>query len=470
MRTFLLLFLLIHQVSAAEDTPDVLARAVSLYIGTDGGVDYAAARPLFRQAADSGDPLARMWLARMFFRGRCGFMEDKKKGLAMAEPVLPKIIECAESGDIECVFLLASSIEEGMGGEEPDPAGSVPWYLKAAEAGHPGAMNNLGVLYHSGLGVEQDSEKARTWYGSALGKGNVGAMNNLGSLLRAENPNNLTEALAWFRKAAEMGYPPAQTNLAVLLEEGSGVEPALEEAADWYRKAAAQGDARAMTSLGVIYAKGSGVEQDEAQALEWFKKAVDRKYAEASFQIGLLYLDREDMEETGSQNRAVMHFLRAADLGHGGALYRLAELFEEGRGVPKDMIKAVAYLRRGVARGHSPSRTRLGDMHLVGTGRVLRDYREAAELFQAAAEAGHPRAQNRLGQLYALGVGVPKDLDKAQRWFDAAMSKGYPASSLDDLAAIRQDLGIGFRFRQLIAPGIVGLVLVSMLLFLKKRG
>ena len=49
------------------------------------------------------------------------------------------------------------------------------------------------------------------------------------------------EAVKWFRKAAEQGYPDAQFALGVAYEEGGGVEQNSVEAFKWFHEAADQG-------------------------------------------------------------------------------------------------------------------------------------------------------------------------------------------------------------------------------------
>ena len=54
---------------------------------------------------------------------------------------------------------------------------------------------------------------------------------------------------------------------------GQGVRQDYTQAVQWYRKAAEQGDAEAQYNLGLMYYKGEGVRQDLALAQEWFGKA-----------------------------------------------------------------------------------------------------------------------------------------------------------------------------------------------------
>jgi TPR repeat protein len=56
------------------------------------------------------------------------------------------------------------------------------------------------------------------------------------------------EAVKWFRKAAEQGYPAAQDNLGWMYKNGRGVSSGRcgvqddVEAVKWFRKAAEHGD------------------------------------------------------------------------------------------------------------------------------------------------------------------------------------------------------------------------------------
>ena len=62
---------------------------------------------------------------------------------------------------------------------------------------------------------------------------------------------------------------------------GTGVARDYSEAVKWYRMAAEQGDANAQYSLGLMYAKGQGVGTDEAEADMWFGLAASQGHEEA---------------------------------------------------------------------------------------------------------------------------------------------------------------------------------------------
>lgn len=91
-------------------------------------------------------------------------------------------------------------------------------------------------------------------------------------------PQDATEAVSWYRKAADQGNVLAQCNLGTMYENGDGVQKDDTEAVSWFRKAAEQGYAEGEFNLGANYASGDGVPKDDAQALSWYQKAADQGY------------------------------------------------------------------------------------------------------------------------------------------------------------------------------------------------
>ena len=61
---------------------------------------------------------------------------------------------------------------------------------------------------------------------------------------------NLTEAAAWYQKAADAGVADAMTALGNAYASGLGVKKNKEKAMEWYQKAAEAGERIAMNLLG----------------------------------------------------------------------------------------------------------------------------------------------------------------------------------------------------------------------------
>ena len=59
-----------------------------------------------------------------------------------------------------------------------DPGESRTWYERAARHGHSQAMNNLGVMYALGQGVQRSTIEAYAWFALSARTGNAEAENN----------------------------------------------------------------------------------------------------------------------------------------------------------------------------------------------------------------------------------------------------------------------------------------------------
>ena len=161
---------------------------------------------------------------------------------------------------------------------------SLPVVQKAATAGNPDAMNNLGVLYQNGRGIAQSYDKAREWFQKAADAGNPDAMNNLGELYYYGRgvARDYTQAREWYEKAAAADNANAMYSLGWMYEKGSGViSRDYTQARNWYQRAADAGHPDAMYNLGVLYENGQGVAQDYDKAREWYQMAADLGYADA---------------------------------------------------------------------------------------------------------------------------------------------------------------------------------------------
>ena len=149
-------------------------------------------------------------------------------------------------------------------------------YKKAAEAGHPEAMNEIGWMYEKGEAVATDYTKALQWYTKAAEAGNAAAMSNIGWIYdKGEGvKEDNVKAVEWYRKAIDEGNTTARYNLAWMYENGEGVQLDYKKAMELYVKAAAEESGDAMNNIGWMYENGEGVAVDYKKAMEWYQKAA----------------------------------------------------------------------------------------------------------------------------------------------------------------------------------------------------
>ena len=143
-------------------------------------------------------------------------------------------------------------------------------------SGDAGAQCSLARMYRDGKGVRQDMAEAVRVYQKASVQGHAEAQCELACMTRRGEGGLKKDdeaAAQLFRRAADKGYPQAQTNLGVCYDNGEGVPQDHAMAAHLYRKAADQGIAAAQCMLGLCYAKGEGVPQDLIAAVHWLRRA-----------------------------------------------------------------------------------------------------------------------------------------------------------------------------------------------------
>ena len=74
--------------------------------------------------------------------------------------------------------------------------------LAAAKLGEPGARNNVGYMYDTGVGVRSSREAALHWYRRAYRQGNPCAASNIGTIFRDEK--DFDRALHWFQRTVRL--------------------------------------------------------------------------------------------------------------------------------------------------------------------------------------------------------------------------------------------------------------------------
>jgi TPR repeat protein len=164
----------------------------------------------------------------------------------------------------------------------------------------------------------------------------------------------LPEAIAAWRKAADKGSSSAMVELGVLYGTGSGVARDEAQARKLFERAAQGGNPRGVTNLAAL--GGGGAASDPGQARELLAKAAETN-AEAQYQLGLMLADGTGRakDDVGARNL----FEKAAAQNHPGALERMGAFAQEGRGGPKDSAAAKAYYERAAALGDDDAKKAL---------------------------------------------------------------------------------------------------------------
>ena len=248
---------------------------------------------------------------------------------------------------------------------------------------------------------------------------------SISDAITAYEDGKYTRALKTFKPMAESGNAVAQNYLGIMYKEGGenvsdsgGIEQSPTEAVKWFRKAAEQGYADAQLNLAGMCIDGSGTEQNDAEGMEWLQKAAKQGNDAAQYSLGEVYLAGNIVKKDIAEG--VKWLREAGEHGHDFntltfAWGHLAEMYRKGDGVQRDVVEAIKWLRKAAEQGRDSAAYELGQMYLDGK-EVQQDYIEAAKWFRQAADGQYLNSHNRLARMYLDGLGVSQDDAEAAKW------------------------------------------------------
>jgi len=117
------------------------------------------------------------------------------------------------------------------------------------------------------------------------------------------------------------------------------------DAVELWRAPADAGDPDAEFNLGQAYKLGRGVPADLDQAEKWYRLAAQQNHPQAQDNFGLALF------QNGKHAEAVPWLQRSAERGEPRAQFVLGTMYFNGDAVPKDWVRAYAWMLRAAASG-----------------------------------------------------------------------------------------------------------------------
>ena len=414
--------------------------------------DFDKAAEHYKEAARQGNVKSQHKLGCMYYIG-----EGVEKNYTEAINWYRK---AAEQGDAPSQNNLARMYENGKGVSQ-NYTEAINWYRKAAEQGDDNSMYCLGWGYQHGQGVSKDLSLAKQWYQKAADKGHSGAKKKLEEIIKAEteksdaaalykkgneyyNQGNYTEAVKYYRQAAEKGNADAQSDLGYCYGTGKGVQQDYNEAFKWHKKSAEQGNKYAQSNLALYYSEGRGVTRDYNEAVRWARKSADQGYSGGQSRLGDYYYYGQGVAKDYTE--AVKWYRKSAEQGYEYGMYHLGWCYQHGQGVSKDLSLAKQWYQKAADKGHVNSKKQLEEiikqeseasdvaaLYKKGNENYNQgNYTEAVKYYRQAAEKGNADAQCYLGYCYETGKGVQQDYAEAVKWNKKSADQGnkYAQSNL----------------------------------------
>lgn len=203
--------------------------------------------------------------------------------------------------------------------------------------------------------------------------------------------------------------------------------------------------------------RGWGTPKDVAKGLQWLEGAARLGHLLASYDLAALLLARgNNCEravkllknvaergwgslseatadfEAGDYSWALYNYLRAADVGVELAQHNAAWMIGSGLGYTGEGVAELAarMYKWSAVQGNHAALVPLGDAYWYGRGTEV-NLKNAADMYQTASQLKIARASFNLGYMHEHGLGLPQDLQVAQRYYEQAMhGSGYLPGAL----------------------------------------
>ncbi|ORY12298.1 hypothetical protein BCR34DRAFT_587263 [Clohesyomyces aquaticus] len=247
------------------------------------------------------------------------------------------------------------------------------------------------------------------------------------------------EAFSLYQSAAKLNHPASAYRTAVCCEmgheEGGGTKRDPLKAVQWYRRAAALGDVPALYKMGMILLKGLlGQQRNLGEAINMLKRAAERadeQNPHALHELALLFEAQTGNEKIiRDEAYALSLFQQASELGYKFSQFRLGQAYEYGLlGCQVDARTSLAWYTRAAAQEEHQSELALSGWYLTGSVGILEQSDTEAYLWArkaACAEPPLPKALFAMGYFTEVGIGCPRSLEEAKRWYGRAAAYKFP--------------------------------------------
>ena len=310
---------------------------------------------------------------------------DPATGLPMPMPTKETIRwlrQLVATGDTDAMIQLGSIYIHGLYIESNVDEG-IKLFEKAGDLGNIGAYSTLAFMYKTGDGVTRDNFQAIKWYGKAVDKDDTAAEMDLAKLYREnEDVKDLEQSFKLYLKVAQKtakstnswdnsSITDAILQVARSYDKGLGIVQDKTEAIKWYKKAADSGDTEAEWHLAVKYDLGDGVDADKHKAFQLYLKVanapklfgsiVQAGVAESQRNLGYLYRDGDGIGKDTQES--FKWFQKSAENGDDHSQYELGKAYQTGNGVLQDKQEAFNWYLKAANQGNKSAQREMGSIY-----------------------------------------------------------------------------------------------------------
>lgn len=324
---------------------------------------------------------------------------------------------------------------------------AIKWYQRGAEHGDAKGCYRMGLLYKWGdYGLPESPKMAYQYLFKAKELSDA-----LSLLITSEgcgiaSPSDMKMLFEEAEKRANYGDGELQEALAQAYARGLGITANKELASMWYLRAIESGNTFAEYQYGMKFALGmDGFDKDVQQAYKYLSHAAQAGQSYAMKPLAELlddeYIPGLSMEDRNSQ--MIYWFERAVEAGDEWAAVTLGRKYENGYSpVQVDIEKAIYYYQIAADHELDTVYLSLGKLYMLPS--AASDYKLAhryLSLAQEKATLDFQIAEIELcyGKMNKEGLGIPKNLEEAQKHYTIAASKGN-TEAIEELKHFKKGL------------------------------
>lgn len=259
-----------------------------------------------------------------------------------------------------------------------------PLLTQEASQGNGGSAYYLGLMYEGGRGVQKSQ----------------------------------SQAIIWFKNAADRGHGEAQSKLGNAYSTGTGVPQSGKLAADWFERAAIGGNDGAMVAFARAFETGKGRSQNLNDAKFWYGRAAGLGNEVAKTKLAEIQSKLDIQTRTGRVKADGFYDQPQEQLQLIGSFADGMTAFQA-----KDIPKTIAILEPLAAKNDVNSQEALM-LIFYNDKNGYQDIHKALKWGKHAANAGRVSAMKTIAKIYAGGEAGAKNDVLAQKWYQKASDAG----------------------------------------------
>lgn len=228
------------------------------------------------------------------------------------------------------------------------------------------------------------------------------------------------KAIELFEKSANLGYAPAQCEVAMRSDDEDVALTLLQKAID-------QNYNYAYYLIYLTYRNGHK-NRDTKKAISYLQKGAELGDVTCQWLMGdAYYFGRDNLTPNGKL--AIFWLKKAATQDQEIAMGLLASIYDEGKYIERDINKANELYKRAAELGNPEAAYNYAYAYIVGDGVEIN--KETAFIWmKKAAELGYIQARLELAYMFATGKGCEKNSEAARYWW-GLVAKDEKASGQD---------------------------------------